>query len=149
MSLHHLAQLNIARMKYSLEDPAMQPFVDALDPVNQSADSSPGFVWRLQSDEGDAISIQIYNDGAYLVNMSVWNSLESLKAFVASTRHGAIFRRRAEWFEKMQQASSVLWWVPEYHQPTVQEAQEKLDSLRANGPTPDAFKFSETYPRPD
>ena len=149
MSRHHLAQLNIARMKYSLEDPAMQEFVDALDPVNQSADSSPGFVWRLQSDEGDATSFQIYNDGTYLVNMSVWSSLETLKAFVASTRHGAIFRRRAEWFEKTQQASSVLWWVPEYHQPTVQEAQEKLDRLRANGPTPVAFNFSETYPHPD
>jgi hypothetical protein len=149
LSSHHLAQLNIARMKYTLEDPAMQPFVDALDPVNLSADSSPGFVWRLQSEGGDATDFEIYNDSRYLVNMSVWQTLEALKAFVASRRHGAIFRRRSEWFEKMDQASSVLWWVPENHQPTVQEAQDRLDMLRTNGPTPDAFNFSETCPHPD
>ena len=148
MALYYLAQLNIARMKYAIDDPNMQAFVDALDPVNASADQADGFIWRLQTEDGDARDFRIYNDERYLVNMSVWRDVDSLKAFVASASHGAIMRRRSEWFEKMDQAFSVLWWVPEHHRHGVPEAQDKLDALRNDGPTPAAFNFETLFPPP-
>ncbi|MEM7293920.1 MAG: DUF3291 domain-containing protein [Pseudomonadota bacterium] len=148
MALYHLAQLNIARMKYTLDDPALKDFVDALDPVNASADAYPGFIWRLQTDDGDATDIRIYDDDHYLVNMSVWRDLDTLKSFVASQQHGNIMRRRSEWFEKMDVPFSVLWWVPEHHRPSVPEAQDKLDALREDGPTPAAFNFESVFPPP-
>ena len=149
MARYNLAQLNIAKMKYAIDDPAMQDFVDQLDPVNESADNSPGFVWRLQTGEGDATDVRIYDDEYLLVNLSVWESIEALKAFVASQRHGAVMRRRTEWFDRMDEAYLVMWWVPEHHRPSIQEAQDKLDMLRKLGPTPAAFDWSNPYSTPE
>ncbi len=146
---YQLAQLNIAKMRYSLDSPTMKDFVDALDPVNQSADTFPGFVWRLIAIEGDEANHVIYGDPRYLVNMSVWESADALKAFVASTLHAPVMARRAEWFEKRSESYSVMWWVKSGHRPTVQEAQEKLEYLRANGPTHDAFHFGKLFAAPD
>lgn len=145
---YQLAQLNIARMKYDFEGPEMEDFVDALDPVNASADASPGFVWRLQSDEGNATEYMIWDDPHWLVNLSVWESLDDLKTFVRSDLHVSIMRRRREWFSEMVEAYVVLWWVPEGHRPTVAEAQAKLEQLRANGPGPEAFSFAKPFPSP-
>ena len=145
---YQLAQLNIAKMKYSLDHPVMRDFVDALDTVNGAADDSPGFVWRLKADDGNATQYQIYNNPLYLVNMSVWTSVDALKAFIGSTTHAPIMARRAEWFEKMDSAYSVLWWVEAGHQPTVAEAQEKLDLLRVHGPSAEAFSFGRIHPPP-
>ena len=149
MARYNLAQLNIAKMKYAIDDPAMQDFVEQLDPVNASADDYPGFVWRLQTEEGDATDIRIYDDDRLLVNMSVWKSLEALKDFVASQSHGAVMRRRGEWFDRMDQPYLVLWWVPEHHRPSIQEAQDRLDMLRKHGPTAAAFDFSSYFPAPE
>ena len=132
MATYYLAQLNIAMMKYGLDDPRMQDFADALEPVNTAADESDGFVWRLQTVEGDATDVRIYDDERLLVNLSVWRDVDSLKAFVASRDHGPIMRRRSEWFDKMDQPYLVLWWVPEHHRPSVAEAQDKLEALRSD-----------------
>lgn len=144
-----LAQLNIARMKFEMESPDMKDFVDALDPVNASADSSPGFVWRLQDESGNATDQLIWDDPNWLVNMSVWEDLDSLKAFVRSKLHVDVMRRRREWFSEMVEAYVVLWWVPAGHQPTVAEAQARLEKLRENGPSPEAFSFAKPFPPPE
>jgi hypothetical protein len=120
----------------------------ALDAVNAVADTSPGFVWRLQTEDGDATAIRPFPDERVMVNMSVWRSLEDLRRFVYSQRaHLDVMRRRREWFERME-VYLVLWWVPAGHVPTVEEAKQRLALLREEGPGPHAFTFRETYPPP-
>jgi hypothetical protein len=139
----HLAQVNIALPKEPLDAPLLRDFVAALDPVNALADAAPGFVWRLQTDDGDATGIDAFGDDRLIVNMSVWESLDALRAFTyRNPAHLAVMRRRREWFVKHAEAYQVLWWIPEGHIPAVQEAEEKLAHLREHGPTPDAFTFS-------
>ena len=138
-----LAQVNIARPREPLDAPLLREFVAALDPVNARADEAPGFVWRLQTDAGDATAINAFGDDSLIVNMSIWESLEALKAFVyRDAAHLAVLRRRREWFVKHAEAFQALWWIPEGHIPTVEEAEIKLAHLREHGPTPDAFTFS-------
>ena len=136
----HLAQVNIALPSEPLDSPLLAEFVAALEPVNALADRSPGFVWRLQTEDGDATGIRAFGDDRLIVNMSVWESLEALRAFVYSGEHLAVMRRRREWFARMD-AFLALWWVPLGHIPTVAEAEERLDHLRAHGPTSAAFTF--------
>src|ERR671933_136327 len=138
----HLAQLNIALPRAPLDAPLLAEFVARLEPVNAQADSSPGFVWRLQTEEGDATGIRAFGDDRLIVNMSVWESLEDLRAFVYGNRsHLAAMRRRREWFTRMADAFMVLWWVPAGHRPSVAEAERRLELLRALGPSPEAFTF--------
>lgn len=146
--MYHLAQLNVARARFAMDDPRFRDFVDALAPVNLSGENSPGFIWRLQTDEGDATGIRMFDDDRLLVNLTVWETLEHLKDFVRSETHMAIMRRRAEWFQKTDQATLVLWWVPAGHIPSPAEAEEKLQRLRREGPGPLAFDFRTTFPAP-
>src|SRR5919198_4113883 len=149
MASFHLAQLNIAIPHEPLDSPRMRDFMDALDPVNAVADGTPGFVWRLQTDEGNATSLRAFGDDRLMLNMSVWESLGSLRAFVYSSReHLDVMRRRREWFEKMAELFLVLWWVEAGHIPTIPEAEERLTLLRAIGPSPDAFTFRRHFPPP-
>jgi hypothetical protein len=137
----HLAQLNVGRLLAPVESEEIAGFVAALDPINAIADRSPGFVWRLQTEGGNATDIRPTEDDLFLINMSVWTDLEALRAFTYDTDHVAILRRRREWFERLATAHLVLWWVPAGHVPTVDEALVRLDHLRAHGPTPSAFTF--------
>ena len=144
---YELAQLNVAAMKQPLDSPGMADFVANLERINALAEASPGFVWRLQTDEGDATALRPFGDDM-LVNMSVWQDLESLKNYVYTTAHAEIMRRRKEWFEPMSQAYLVLWWINRGHRPTIDEARHKLSLLRDNGPTVDAFNFGHSFPPP-
>ena len=146
---HQLAQLNIAKSKYGMDAPEMQGFNDRLDPVNSSADQSPGFVWRLQSEEGDATQYSIFDDPSYLVNISVWASFEMFSNFIRSPTHVKVMRRRRDWFEVPDLPYVVLWWVPAGHHPTIDEAQERLEHLREHGPTAHAFSFARPFPATD
>src|SRR5215470_6235904 len=137
MSAYELAQLNIARMKEPLESPTMADFVANLDRINALAESSPGFVWRLQTDDGDATALRPLGEDT-LVNMSVWKDVASLRNYVYRSAHTEVMRRRKEWFEHMSEAFLVLWWVPRGHRPSVQEAITKLELLRKDGPTEEA-----------
>ena len=119
---HHLAQANVARLLAPLDSPQLADFVAALEPINELADRSPGFVWRLQTDDGDATSIRAFDDDLLIVNMSVWESAEALADFTYRSDHLAVMRRRREWFEPMAEAHLVLWWVPAGHVPDVDEA---------------------------
>jgi heme-degrading monooxygenase HmoA len=142
----HLAQVNIARMKAPLDSPAMAGFVDRLDEINALADRSPGFVWRLQNGSGNATYARPYSDDRIIVNLSVWESVEDLQAFVYRSAHAAVVRRRHEWFTKSDGAYTALWWVPKGHLPSIDEAKARLEHLDSRGPTPFAFTFKTTFP---
>jgi Domain of unknown function (DUF3291) len=144
----HLAQLNVAVPVAPLDGPELADFMANLEPVNALADAAPGFVWRLQTEDGDATAIRAFDDRV-MVNMSVWTSVETLAAFVFSVEHRAIMRRRREFFVPMREAFQVLWWIPEGTTPTVTEAEERLTHLREHGPTPEAFTFRTPFPTPD
>ena len=149
MGAFHLAQVNIALPREPLDAPLLAEFVAQLDPVNASADAAPGFVWRLQTEEGDATGIRAFGDDRLIVNMSIWESLEALRAFVyRDAAHLAVLRRRREWFERLE-SFLVLWWIPAGHRPTVAEAEHRLALLRDLGPSPDAFTFRRHFPPPD
>lgn len=149
MATYHLAQCNVARLRAPLDSPLLAGFVAALEPVNQLADRAPGFVWRLQTEDGDATSIRAFPDDMLIVNLSVWESVETLGAFVYGGEHRAVMRRRREWFERLDDAYLVLWWVPAGTLPTVDDARQRLDALRRAGPTADAFTFKSPFTPPD
>jgi hypothetical protein len=149
MALYHLAQLNIGRVRGPIGSPVMAEFVALLDSVNKIADESPGFVWRLQDDTGNANNYLPYaQDPATLMNMSVWESVKTLRDFVYRSVHSQPLKRRAEWFERPTQAYTVLWWIPAGHVPSIAEAVERLEYRRANGDTPYAFSFANPFPPP-
>jgi uncharacterized protein DUF3291 len=137
---HHLAQLNIGRIRYEVNDPRMAGFVDNLASVNAIAERSPGFVWRYTDESGNATSTRPYDgDPMMAVNMSVWENVESLEKYVWQTVHKRFYSRRHEWFETMAERYLVMWWVPAGHQPTIQEAVERLEHLKAHGASDHAF----------
>jgi Domain of unknown function (DUF3291) len=136
-----LAQLNVGRLLAPLDAPQIADFVANLAAVNAIADASPGFIWRLATESGDATSIRPVEDDLFLINMSVWSSIDALRAFTYDTAHVDVLRRRREWFERLATAHMVLWWVGAGHRPTIDEALERLERLRREGPTPSAFTF--------
>jgi heme-degrading monooxygenase HmoA len=140
-----LAQVNIGRARGAPSDPVMQDFVARLAEINALADQSPGFVWRLQTEDGDATAVRPYADQRILINMSVWTDLEALRAYVFRTAHAAVMRRRREWFERFDGVYLALWWVPAGHRPTVEEAVSRLAHLEAHGPTHYAFSFAQPF----
>ncbi|MFC4945572.1 DUF3291 domain-containing protein [Pseudonocardia sp. GCM10023141] len=141
----HLAQLNIGLPIAPVTEPELAGFVAGLESVNAEADAAPGFVWRLQTEDGDATAVRAFGDDRLLVNMSVWTSIEALGDYVYNGLHRAIMVRRREWFVPMREAFQVLWWVPEGHFPTVAEAEDRLAHLREHGPTPYAFTFRRPF----
>jgi Domain of unknown function (DUF3291) len=139
----HLAQVNVARPLEPLDSPRLEDFMAALMPVNAVADASPGFLWRLQTEDGDATAIRAFGDDRMMINMSVWESVEALRAFVHGEDHAAVLRRRREWFERLGEPETALWWVPAGTIPTVADAEERLTHLRDHGPTSYAFTLRE------
>ncbi|WP_086969903.1 DUF3291 domain-containing protein [Vibrio coralliirubri] len=140
-----LAQLNIALAKYPLDTPEIKEFVDNLELVNGIAESSEGFVWRLKDESGDATNIQAFEDPNMIVNMSVWDSVDSLKNFMFRTHHRDFMRRKGDWFHRLPEDTYVLWWIEEDHTPTLEEAIERLEHLREIGDTPYAFTFKTNF----
>lgn len=138
----HLAQLNIARLKYPFEDPRVADFAANLDRVNAAAERSEGFVWRLQDDAGNAVEIGGFDDPAVIANLSVWQDVGHLERFVWNTVHKQIYRRRAEWFSAMDKPHLVMWRVEEGHRPSVAEARERLEFLHENGDSDFAFGWA-------
>jgi hypothetical protein len=141
----HLAQLNVGRLRAPMDDPLIDDFRTNLDPVNGLAEVSPGFVWRLQDDSGNATSIKPFGDELEIVNLTVWESIESLAEFTYRTGHAEMLRRRREFFEAPTQAILCLWWIPEGTIPMVEEAITRLEHLRAHGPTTMAFTFRHRF----
>jgi hypothetical protein len=148
MSRYELAQLNIGILQGPLDSPQIADFVANLDRINALAEQSPGFLWRLQTDEGDATALRPLGENT-LVNMSVWKDVASLRTYVYRSAHAEVMARRKEWFEQTATAYFVLWWVKQGHRPSISEAISKLEWLRTAGPTTEAFTFRHAYPPPD
>lgn len=148
MPKHHIAQVNIARMLAPLDDPQMADFIARLNEVNALADASPGFVWRLQAEEGNATYLRPYEDDRILFNMSVWESIEQLKEYVYRSAHAEVMKRRREWFEKFDGAYMAVWWIEAGYIPTIEDAKQRLDHLYKHGESEFAFSFKKTFPPP-
>ena len=145
---HHLAQMNVGTILHDLADPRMKGFVDNLERINGLAEASPGFVWRLQDEAGDATGIQLAEDPRFIVNMSVWETAEALFDFVYRSAHTGIMAQRRQWFARPSEAYQVLWWVRAGEFPTAEAGLARLDRLRKLGPTAEAFTFKQRFPAP-
>ena len=148
MTVHQLAQVNIAKARYDVEDPRMAGFMDNLDLINGLGDRSPGFVWRYQTDDGDATATRVFDDPDILLNLTVWESLDALKDYVYKSDHVAFLRRRREWFIDSGYPTTTLWWIPAGDIPTPGEARRRVELLQADGPSPQAFTWSSLHPPP-
>lgn len=149
MTGYHLAQINVGRLKAPVDHPMIADFANNLDRINALAESTPGFVWRLVGEGGNATDIQPKpDDPLFAINMSVWTDMDALAGFVYRSAHRDIMRRRREWFEHMD-VYMCLWWVPVGHTPTVEEGLEKVELFENLGPTADAFSFKTPFPAPD
>ncbi len=137
-SARHLAQFNIARIRYPLDDPRMAEFVENVDRVNKLAEQIDGFVWRLQDASGHAMNLTVYDDPRILPNLTVWENVEALERFVWQTLHRRFYGRRREWFEPIE-TPLVLWWIPAGHRPDLAEGVARLDHLKAHGASEYAF----------
>ena len=144
----HLAQINVATSRFPVEDPRMEGFMSRLDEINQLAESSPGFVWRLQDESGNATGIDVGGDALFLANMSVWENAEALFEYVYKSVHRDVMIQRRDWFERPDDLYQVLWWIPAGHIPTPAEGLERIERLKKDGPTADAFTFQERFPVP-
>ena len=145
----HLAQLNVARAVGPLDGPVMADFMNSLEEINGLGEGSPGFVWRLKSDSGNATDIKLSDNPLFIINLTVWESVDALFEFVYRTHHKDYFARRFEWFERYGAASFVLWWIPGGSTPTPEEAMRRLELLTENGPTPEAFTFKQRFDPPE
>ena len=141
----HLAQFNVARLRAPMDDPLIDDFRTSLDRINVLAESSPGFVWRLQDDSGNATGIKPFGDELEIVNLSVWQTIEALADFTYRSGHVELLRRRRDFFEPPNQPILCLWWIREGSTPSVEDAITRLELLRANGPTPAAFTFRRRF----
>jgi hypothetical protein len=148
MSAFHVAQVNIAMPRGPMDAPVMAEFAAQLDPINALADAHDGFVWRLQTEDGDATAVRPFDDDRLMINLSTWKSIGALRDFVYRSGHVDVMRRRREWFEHMRMYMA-LWWVAAGHEPSTDEAKERLAHLREHGPTPFAFTFKAPFPPPD
>ena len=148
MTRYCLAQINVGRMSYPLEDPRMEGFRSQLDAINALADRSPGFVWRLQSDEGDATAIRAFDDPMMLVNLSVWTDVDALFEYVYHSDHVKVFANRGQWFEKLDTPQLACWWLPAGELPTLEEGRRRLALLGERGPTAEAFTIKQRFPPP-
>ena len=149
MPAFHLAQVNVASLLAPIDSPQLHGFVSRLDEVNALADDAPGFVWRLtDADSNNATAAPIYEDQKIIVNLSVWESIEALRAFTYSGAHLEVFKQRRDWFSHLKDAATAMWWVPAGHVPDVPEARQRLDHLRTHGPSAFAFPFGAPFPAP-
>ena len=141
----HLAQANIAYMRAPMDDPIMADFVARIDALNKLADEAPGFVWRLDSEEDEDACVALFNGENVLFNLSVWESIEALEAYVYQSNHLQAVQKRAEWFERPTRSPLVLWWIEAGHIPTQQEAERRFEMLWRQGPTEQAFTFRKRF----
>jgi len=149
MQQYNIAEINIAKIKgVDINDPIMKEFVDNLDGVNDIAESSNGFVWRLKDESNNATNINPYNDEQIIINISVWESIEALENYMYKTFHSNFLKRRKEWFHSFGKVSTAMWWMPKGQVPTIEEAVEKLDYLQKNGSSELVFDFKNKFPAP-
>ena len=142
---YHLAQANIAYMRAPMDDPLMADFVARIDALNKLAEEAPGFVWRLDAEEGDDACVALFDGEDVLFNLTVWKSVEALEAYVYQSNHIQAVQKRAEWFKRPTRSPLVLWWIKAGHIPTQREAEQRFELLWESGPTEDAFTFRKRF----
>lgn len=138
----HLAQLNIGRLVESVDHPRLADFIGNLDRVNGLGKRMPGFVWMMEgSGEPGTGNTEnsIGGDPQFVTNLTVWKDVESLERFVWGTIHKQFYDRRRDWFEVLSERHFVMWWVPEGHRPTQDEALARLEHLKVHGESDHAF----------
>jgi hypothetical protein len=145
MKKFHLAQINIAKAKAKMDSEIMKGFVERLDEINQIADQFAGFIWRLQTEDGDSTGIRAFSDPNLIINMSVLKDIKSLNSYVYKSAHVELIRDRQAWFNKMLESQIALWWVPVGHIPSIEEGKQKLDLLDKNRPNENVFTFAKTF----
>lgn len=146
----HIAQMNVGRALHDTDDERMAGFMDNLDRINALAEASPGFVWRFMDESGNATNVQLTDDPRFIVNMSVWESIDALYDFAYKSAHTPFIGRRHDWFEKPSEPIQVLWWLRKgdpYPDPAAGLA--RLKFLRKNGPGPKAFTFKQRFDPPE
>ncbi|MEQ9259993.1 MAG: DUF3291 domain-containing protein [Roseovarius sp.] len=142
---YHLAELNVGRLVAPPEDSRVAEFMAALDRVNGLGKRSPGFVWMMEgSGEPGTGNTEnhIGDDPQFVANLTVWEDVASLEHFVFNTVHRQFYERRAEWFELLEDKHFVMWWVPEGHRPSLEEALERLAHMRDHGASEHAFGWA-------
>jgi len=145
---YHLAQLNIARFRLPQEHPDNADFVSNLDRINKIAEQQDGFIWRFKGDGNDALDVKAFDDPNVASNMSLWESIEALSAFVYRNReHREIMRRRHEWFDNVD-FYLVLWWLEAGQIPSLDDAKARLSLLESIGPSAKAFTFKTSFCAP-
>lgn len=135
---YHLVELNIARITQPLDSEESAEFVAALGPINELAEATPGFVWRLTDEDGQSSSyvpLEGVDDDQVIVNYSIWEDMESLRHFMFKSGHAIYMRRRREWFDAHTETDTVCWWAPAGTIPPLGEAYERLLHLREHGPS--------------
>jgi len=145
---YHLAQINIAHLIEPIDSPLLADFVADIDRINAIAEEFDGFIWRLKDESGNATSFQIFDTTNYIVNMSVWRDIESLRQYTYYSGHVEVYRKRVKWFHKMDTPHMAMWWIPADTLPTLEQAREKLDYLHEHGVTENAFLFKQPFPAP-
>ncbi|QWX84709.1 DUF3291 domain-containing protein [Cellulophaga sp. HaHaR_3_176] len=143
--MSYLAQINIAKMVDAIDSPVMADFVNNLDRINQLAENSDGFIWRLIEADNNATELNVFDDNFIIVNMSVWETMDALFKFTYSSNHVEIFKRKKEWFHKMKEMHMAFWYVQESVMPSSEEAKERLNYLRKYGESPYAFTFKSKF----
>lgn len=146
---YYLAQINIAKLLEPIDSPLLEDFVGDLDRINEIADKSTGFVWRLKDDTGNATNINPFDDSSFIVNMSVWETVDDLKDFVYNSGHMEVFRKRTKWFERMKTPHMALWWVKVGDYPTAEDGKNKLLELEKYGETVSSFSFKKLFDTPN
>lgn len=145
----HLAQVNIALLKAPIDDPLLAGFVARLEEINTLADNSSGFIWRLKTEQNDATSIRPYDDDRILINLSIWDTPESLREYVYQSAHSDVMRQRKMWFDKFEGMYYALWWIRRGDIPTIEEAKHRLDHLQKHGESGYSFSFAKIFPMPE
>ena len=148
MTQYHLAQINIAKAVADLDSPLMAGFVSRLNEINALAERTKGFVWRLQSDAGDATAIRVFDDPRILINMSIWETPEDLQNFVYRSMHVELIRDRDTWFSRLSEQHQAAWWVPAGYRPSAEEGRDRLLKLRQQGPSATAFTLAKPFAQP-
>jgi hypothetical protein len=146
MPEYHLAQINVGRLRAPIDHPQVAEFANGLDRINELADQSPGFVWRLQTEQGNATAIKTSDDELFIINMSVWQTSDDLFNYVYRTEHVDFLRNRRDWFERMGEVHMCLWWVPIGEEPSIDEGLDRLEHFQLHGSSPHAFSFRDQYP---
>ncbi|MBO0789530.1 MAG: DUF3291 domain-containing protein [Ktedonobacteraceae bacterium] len=147
--MYYIAEMNIGRIRAPYDDPIMAGYVKRRREMDTLARRSPGFIWRRTGPGSNAKETDLYEDQTIIANVSVWATIEDFANFVYKTGHQEVIDRGHEWFVSLDGPHYAMWWVPQGHLPSAEEARERLEYLRTYGETPYAFTFKRWFPSPD